>query len=101
MLQGRVSRVVGAEAGERLVLGKDNGAGIAAALDDAAQERGNGYAALGIDRVQSAALKKMIERHVLLPVRSAQSSDRKTRIVTRAASASNQRESPPRYSLCW
>jgi hypothetical protein len=42
------------------MLGKDDGAGIAAALDHAAQECGNGYAALCIDRVQRAALKQML-----------------------------------------
>ena len=40
MLQRRISGVVGAEAGEGFVLGEDDGAGIAAALDDAAQECG-------------------------------------------------------------
>jgi hypothetical protein len=39
------------------VLGEDDRARIATALDDAAQERGYGHAALGIDSVQSAALK--------------------------------------------
>src|SRR5207253_7265028 len=52
-----ISGVICTETGERLVLGKNDGAGIAAALDHATQGRGNGYAALGIDRVQSAALK--------------------------------------------
>ena len=60
MLQRRVSGVVGAEAGEGFVLGEDDGAGIAAALDHAAKECGNGYAALCIDRVQCAALKQML-----------------------------------------
>ena len=40
MLQRGVSGVVGAEAGECFVLGKDDGSGVAAALDDAAQECG-------------------------------------------------------------
>ena len=60
MLQRRISGVVGAEAGEGFVLGEDDGAGVAAALDDAAQECGNGDAALRIDRVQRAALKQML-----------------------------------------
>ena len=60
MLQRRVGGVVGAEAGEGLVLGEDDRAGIAAAFDDAAQECGNGYAALRVDRVQCAALKQML-----------------------------------------
>jgi hypothetical protein len=57
VLERRVGGVVGAEAGEGFVLGKDDGARIAAALDDEAQELGYRLAALGIDRVQSAALK--------------------------------------------
>ena len=60
MLQRGVGGVVGAEAGEGFVLGEDDGAGVAAALDDAAQECGNGHAALRIDRVQRAALKQML-----------------------------------------
>ena len=60
VLQRGVGGIVGAEAGKALVLGKDDGAGIAAALDHAAQERGNGHAALRIDRVQRAALKQML-----------------------------------------
>ena len=63
MLQRRVGGVVGAEAGEALVLGEDDGLGVAAALDDAAQEGGNGDAALGVDRVQRAALEQMLKRH--------------------------------------
>ena len=42
------------------MLGKDDGAGVAAALDDAAQECRNGHAALRIDRVQRTALKQML-----------------------------------------
>ena len=60
VLQRRVGGVVGAEAGEGFVLGEDDGAGVAAALDHAAQECGNGYAALRVDRVQCAALKQML-----------------------------------------
>ena len=60
MLQRRISGVVGAEAGKGFMLGEDDGARIAAALDHAAQERRNGYASLGVDRVQRAALKQML-----------------------------------------
>jgi hypothetical protein len=42
------------------VLGEDDRAGIAAPLDHASKECGNGYAALSIDRVQCAALKQML-----------------------------------------
>ena len=42
------------------MLGEGNGAGIATALDHAAQERRDGHAALAVDRVQSAALKQML-----------------------------------------
>jgi hypothetical protein len=42
------------------VLCKDDGSGITPALDYAAQECGNGYAALSVDRVQRAALKQML-----------------------------------------
>jgi hypothetical protein len=42
------------------MLGKNDGAGIAPALDYTAQECGNGYAAFGVDRIQCAALKQML-----------------------------------------
>ena len=60
VLQRRVGGVVGAEAGKGFMLGERDGAGVAAAFDDAAQECGNGDAALRIDRVQCAALKQML-----------------------------------------
>ena len=60
VLQRRVGGIVGAEAGEVLMLGEDDGAGITAAFDDAAQECGNGHAALRVHRVQRAALKQML-----------------------------------------
>jgi hypothetical protein len=71
MLQRRVGGVIGAEAGEGFVLGEDDGAGVAAAVDDAAQECGYGNAALCLDRVQRAALKQMLKRHAPTPLRSA------------------------------
>jgi hypothetical protein len=58
MLQRGICGVIGAEAGEAFVLGEDDGLGIAAALDHGAEECGNGDAALGVDRVQRAALKQ-------------------------------------------
>jgi hypothetical protein len=42
------------------MLGKDDAAGIATALDDAAQEGGDGDTALGVDRVQRTALEQML-----------------------------------------
>jgi hypothetical protein len=42
------------------MLGEDDGAGIAAALDHGAQEGGHGNAALRVDRVQSTALEQML-----------------------------------------
>ena len=42
------------------MLGENDGAGVAAAFDHAAQECGNGDAALRIDRVQRTALKQML-----------------------------------------
>jgi hypothetical protein len=42
------------------MLGKDDGAGIPAALDYLAQEGGHGHTPLGVDRVQSTALKQML-----------------------------------------
>ena len=60
MLEGVVRGVVGAEARESLMLRKDDGAGVAAALDHAPQEGGIADAALRIDRVQRAALKQML-----------------------------------------
>ena len=42
------------------MLGKDDGAGIAAALDHRAQEGGHGDATLRVDRVQSTALEQML-----------------------------------------
>ena len=60
MLQRGVSGVVGAEAGEGVMLGEDDGAGIAAALDHRAQEGGHGNATLRVHRVQSTALKQML-----------------------------------------
>ena len=88
MLQRRVGGIVGAEAGEGFVLGKDDGARVAAALDHAAQECGNGNAALRIDRVQSAALEQMLKRHFHSPF-AARERASAVRAITRAASASN------------
>ena len=55
-----VRGVVGAEAGEGLMLGQHDGARVAAAFDNGTKECGNRNAALGVDRVQSAALKQML-----------------------------------------
>jgi hypothetical protein len=43
-----------------IVLGKDDGAGIAAALDHLAQECGHRNAAFRVHRVQSTALEQML-----------------------------------------
>ena len=42
------------------MLGKDDGAGIAATLDHLAQERRHGNATLRVYRVQSTALEQML-----------------------------------------
>jgi hypothetical protein len=42
------------------MLGKDDGAGVAAALDYRTQEGGHGDATLRVHRVQSTALKQML-----------------------------------------
>ena len=60
MLQRGVGGVVGAEGREGVMLGEDDGAGIAAAFDHRAQEGGHGDAALRVHRVQSTALKQML-----------------------------------------
>src|SRR3954452_8205417 len=76
------------------MLVEHDSAGIAAVFDDGAQECGNGYAALGVDRVQSAALEKMFKRHVR-PLRSAQEPVRGRASSRAPAAVSNQRVSPP------
>ena len=84
VLQRRVGGVVGAEAGKGFVLGEDDGAGIAAALDDAAQERREWTR--GPSRRPRSA--RCPETDALaprpLPVRSARAIRSRTRVVTRA-----------------
>ena len=60
VLQRRICGVIGAEAGEGFVLGEDDGAGIASALDHGAQEGRHGDATLRVHRVQRTALKQML-----------------------------------------
>jgi hypothetical protein len=42
------------------MLGEDDRAGVAAALDHGAQESGHGDAAFRVHRIESAALKQML-----------------------------------------
>ncbi len=60
VLQCGVGGVVGAEAGEGVMLGEDDRAGVASAFDDGAQEGGHGNATLRVHRVQRTALKQML-----------------------------------------
>ena len=60
MLERGVGGVVGRQRLEMVMLGKDDGAGIAAALDHLAQEGRHGNATLRVHRVQSTALEQML-----------------------------------------
>ena len=60
VLQRGIGWIVGAEAGERLMLGQHDGARVTTPLDDSTEECGNGHTAFRVDRVQCAALKQML-----------------------------------------
>ena len=58
-----VAAAVGGQAGRDLMRSDDDGARVRAALDDAADERGNGETPLGVHRVERAALEEVVDLH--------------------------------------
>ncbi|GAA4011071.1 hypothetical protein GCM10022280_05660 [Sphingomonas swuensis] len=83
------------------MLGENDGAGIAAALDHGAQEGGHGDAAFRVDPVQGTALKQMLQCHRNnSPARWTDLTRSPERGVTASDAGPTVMGSAPCYDLC-